>query len=45
MQSFVKVKFSRNGAITLSFTYEGKLCHTREFICGNMSFKAILANY
>ena len=45
MQSFVKIKFLRNGEITLSFTYEGKLCHTREFLCGNMSLNAIHANF
>ena len=31
MRSFVKIKSSRNGEITLSFTDEGKSCHRREF--------------
>ena len=32
MRSFVKIKSSRNGEITLSFTDEGKSCHSREFL-------------
>ena len=31
MLSFVKIKSSRNGEVTLSFTDEGKSCHSREF--------------
>ena len=29
---FREIKSSRNGEITLSFTYEGKSCHSREFL-------------
>ena len=32
MRSFVKIKSSRIGEITLSFTDEGKSCHSREFL-------------
>ena len=35
---FVKVKSSRNGENTLSFTDEGKLCHSREFLRRNNVF-------
>ena len=31
-ESFVKIKSSRNGEVTLSFTVEGKSCHSREFL-------------
>ena len=37
MQSFVKIKSSRNGKITLSFTY----VMVTNFYVTNMSFKAI----
>ena len=30
--SFVKIKSSPKGEITLSFTYESKSCHSREFL-------------
>ena len=32
MRSFVKIRSSRNGEITLSFTDEGKSCHSRDFL-------------
>ena len=32
MRSFVKIKSSRNGLITLSLTDEGKSCHSREYL-------------
>ena len=32
MRSFVKIKSSGNGTITLSFTDEGKSCHSRDFL-------------
>ena len=41
MRSFVNIKFSRNGEITLSFTYEGKSCHSHEFYVANISFNVI----
>ena len=41
MRSFVKLRSSRNGEITLSFTDEGKSCHSRDFYVSNMSFNAI----
>ena len=44
MQSFVKIKSSQNGKITLSFTYESKLCHSCGFYVANMSFNAIREN-
>ena len=39
MQSFVKIKSWRNGEITLSFTYEGMLCHIGEFLRRKYVFK------
>ena len=44
MQSFVKMKSSRNGEITLPFTDEGKICHSREFLRLKYAFKAIHEN-
>ena len=45
MQSFTKIKPSRNGKITLSFIYIGKSCLNREFftslICLLMLFAKI----
>ena len=41
MRSFVKIKFSLSGEITLSFTDKGKSCRRREFYVANMSFIAI----
>ena len=32
MRSFVKIKSSRKGEITLSFTDKGKSCHSHEFL-------------
>ena len=36
MQSFVKIKPSQNGEITLSFTNIGKSCPSREFLMSQM---------
>ena len=44
MRSFMKIKSSRNGVITLSFTDEGKTCHSREFYVADMSFNAVREN-
>ena len=44
MRSFVKIKSSRNGEITLSFTDEGKSCHDRDFLRRKYVFKAIREN-
>ena len=44
MRSFVKLRSSRNGKITLSYTDEGKSCHSRDFYVSNMSFNAIREN-
>ena len=44
MQSFVKIKPSRNGKITLSFIDIGKSCLSREFFTSLMSFNAIRKN-
>ena len=45
MRSFVKIKPSRNGQITLSFIEIGKSCLSREiFNITNMSFNAIPEN-
>ena len=41
MQSFVKIKSSRNAEITQSLTDIGKSCPSRDFSVTNMSFKAI----
>ena len=44
MQNFMKMKFSPNGEITLSFTDEGKSCHCANFYAANMSINAIREN-
>ena len=44
MRSFIKIKSSRNGEITLSFTDEGKSCHGRDFLRRKYVFKAIREN-
>ena len=44
MQSFIKIKSSQNGVITLSFTDEFKSCHVANFYIANMSFNAIHEN-
>ena len=44
MRSFVKIKSSRNGEITLSFTDEGKLCQSRECLRRKYVFKTIHEN-
>ena len=41
MRSFVKIKHSRIGDITLSFTDIGKSCHVCDFYVANVSFNAI----
>ena len=43
MRSFVKIKSSRNGTITLSFTDEGKSCHSCEFLCRKYVFFTLFA--
>ena len=37
-RSFMKIKSSPNGKITLSFTYEGKSCHSCKFLCRKYVF-------
>ena len=44
MRSFVKIKSSQNGEITLSLTDKGKACQSRDFYVANMSFNAICEN-
>ena len=45
MRSFVRIKPSRNGEITLSFTEVGKPCLSRDFFTvANMSFNDIREN-
>ena len=44
MRSFVKIKSSRNGEITLSFTDIGKSCPSRDFYVANMSFNTTRGN-
>ena len=45
MRSFVKIKLSRNGKITLSFIDIGESCHNRDFFhITDMSFNAIREN-
>ena len=44
MRSFVKIKPSRNGKITLSFIDIGKHCLSRDFYIINKSFNAIREN-
>ena len=44
MRSFMKIKFSRNAQITLSFTDIGKSCDVAIFNAANMSFNAIREN-
>ena len=45
MRSFVKIKFSRNGEITLSLTDISKPCpKSQYFYTANMSFNAIREN-
>ena len=44
MRSFVKIKPSRIGDITLSFTDIGKSCPVRDFYVANGSFSAIREN-
>ena len=41
MRSFVKIKPSRFGDITLSSTDRGKSCPVRDFYVANVSFNAI----
>ena len=44
MRSFMKIKSSRNGELTLSFTDICKSCLSRDFLRRNMSFNAIREN-
>ena len=44
MRSFVKMKSSRKGEITMSFTDMSKTCPNRIFYIANMSFNAIRKN-
>ena len=44
MRSFVKIKLSRNGEITLLFTDEGKYPLVVNFNVANISFSAICEN-
>ena len=44
MRRFAKIKASRNGENSLSFTYVVKSCQSREFLHGKMSFNAICEN-
>ena len=44
MRSFVKIKTSRKGEITMSFTDMSKTCPNRIFYIANMSFNAIRKN-
>ena len=45
MRSFLKIKPSRIGAITLSFTDKGKSCSVQDFLyVANVSFEAIRKN-
>ena len=44
MRSFVKIKLSRIGDITLSFTDIGKSCPVCDFYIANMSFDPIPEN-
>ena len=43
MRSFVKIKPSRNGKITLSFIYIGKSCLNREFFASLMCLLMLYA--
>ena len=44
MRSFVKIKSSQNGEITLSTTDIVKSCSRRDFYVASMSFNAICEN-
>ena len=44
MRSFVKIKSSRNGEITLSFTDIGKSYPSRDFLMSQICFNAIREN-
>ena len=44
MRSFVKIKLSRIGDITLPFTDIGKSCPVRDFYVANVSFNIIREN-
>ena len=43
MRSFVKIKSSRNGEITLPFTDNGKLCPSREFLTPQICLLTLFA--
>ena len=44
MRSFVKIKLSRIGDTTLSFTDIGKSCPARDFYVADVSFDAVREN-
>ena len=44
MRSFVKIKSSQNGEITLSFTDIEKSCPSREYIASQICLRAIREN-
>ena len=43
MRSFVKIKSSRNGEITQSFTYIGKACLSREMVTSQICLLMLFA--
>ena len=43
MRSFVKIKSSRNGEITQSFTDAGKSCPSREFLVSQIYLLTVFA--
>ena len=43
MRSFLKIKSSRNGEITLSFNYEGKSCHSHECFTSQICLLTLFA--
>ena len=45
MRNFVKIKFSRNGEITMSFVNMAKSCPSHEFLIANMSYNPIYENF
>ena len=45
MRSFMKIKTSQNGQVTLSFTYVGKSCPSHEFLTRKMSLLTIFAEF
>ena len=43
MRSFMKIRSSRNGEITLTFTDEGKSCHSRDFLTSQICLLTLFA--